>query len=100
MKAQKWRPYKARQLIFKSIYAKRREMSHLVSNKAFLKPSPGVDMLFAPSGFTHPPTSVPPFLLTQNLSPKEMSGSDVMKHKVSQQYIYKVVGQERVKLYT
>ena len=32
----------------------------------------------------HPPTSlVPPFLLTQNLSPKDIARSDIMKLKVS-----------------
>jgi len=40
-------------------------------------------MLFAPFGCTHPPPPVPPFLLTQNLSPKDIAGSDVMKLKVS-----------------
>jgi len=40
-------------------------------------------MLFAPFGCTHPPTPVPPFLLTLNLSPKDIAGSDIMKLKVS-----------------
>ena len=31
----------------------------------------------------HPPLPVPPFLLTQNLSPKDIAGSDIMKLKVS-----------------
>ena len=32
---------------------------------------------------TNPPPPVPPFLLTQNLSPKDIAGSDIMKLKVS-----------------
>ena len=31
-----------------------------------------------------PPPPVPPFVLTQNRSPKEIAGSDIMKLKVSQ----------------
>ena len=40
-------------------------------------------MLFAPFGSTNPPPPVLPFLLTQNLSPKVIAGSDIMKLKVS-----------------
>ena len=39
-------------------------------------------MLFAPFGCTHPPPPVPPFLFTQNLSPKDIAGSEI---KVSSQ---------------
>ena len=42
-----------------------------------------VAMLFAPFGCTHPPPPVPPLLLTQNLSPKDIAGCDIMKLKVS-----------------
>jgi len=41
-------------------------------------------MLFAPFGCTYRPPPVRPFLLTQNLSPKDISRSDIMKLKVSQ----------------
>ena len=58
----KWRPYKVRSLV---------------------QTSPDAAMLFAPFGCTHPPPPVPPFLLTQNLSPKDIAGSDIMKLKVS-----------------
>jgi len=40
-------------------------------------------MLFSPFGYTYPPPPVPPFLLAQNLSPKDIAGSDIMKLKVS-----------------
>ena len=43
-----------------------------VPTKLLLKTSPDAAMLFAPFGCTHPPPLVPPFLLTQNLSPKDM----------------------------
>ena len=54
-----------------------------VPTKSLLKTSPDAAMLFAPFGCTHPPPPVPPFLLTQNLSPKDIAGSDIMKLKVS-----------------
>ena len=50
-----------------------------VPTKSLLKTSPDVAMLFAPFGCTHPPPPVPPFLLMQNLSPKDIAGSDIMK---------------------
>jgi len=54
-----------------------------VPTKSLLKTSPDAAMLFAPFGGTHPPPPVPPFLLTQNLSPKSIARSDIMKLKVS-----------------
>ena len=54
-----------------------------VPTKSFLRTSPDATMLFAPFGCTHSPPPVPPFLLTQNLSPKDIAGSDIMKLKVS-----------------
>ena len=54
-----------------------------VPTKSLLKMSPDATMLFAPFGHTHPPPHVAPFLLTQNLSPKDITGSDIMKLKVS-----------------
>ena len=51
--------------------------------KSLLKMSPDTAMLFAPFGCTHPPPPVPPYLLTQNLSPKDIAQNDIMKLKVS-----------------
>ena len=59
------------------------EMALPVLTKTFLSRSPDTAMLFAPSGCTHPPPPVPPFLLSQNLSPKDIAGCDIMKLKVS-----------------
>ena len=59
------------------------EMALPVPTKTFLSRSPDTAMLFAPSGCTHPPPPVPPFLLSQNLSPKDIAGCDIMKLKVS-----------------
>ena len=53
-----------------------------VPTKSLLKMSPDTAMLFAHFGCTHQPPPVPPFLLTQNLSPKDIAGSDIMKLKV------------------
>ena len=54
-------------------------MDLTVPTKSLLKTSPDTAMLFAPFGWTHPPPRVPPFLLTPNLSPKVIAGSDIMK---------------------
>jgi len=54
-----------------------------VPAKLFLEMSPDTAMPFAPFGCTHPHPSIPPLLLKQNLSPKDIAGSDIMKLKVS-----------------
>ena len=54
-----------------------------VPTKSLLKTSPDMAMLFAPFRCTHLPPPVPLFLLKQNLSPKDIAGSDIMKLKVS-----------------
>ena len=54
-----------------------------VPTKSLLKTSPDGPMLFAPFRCTPPPLPVPPFLLTQNLSPKDIARSDITKLKVS-----------------
>ena len=58
------------------------EMALPVPTKTFLPRSPDTAMLFAPSRCTHPPPPVPPFLLSQKLSPKDIAGSHMMKLKV------------------
>ena len=73
-----------RSLVSNSIYAKKDiEMALPVPTKSLLRTSPDAAMLFAPFWCTHPPPPVPPFLLTQNLSPKDTAGSYIMKLKVS-----------------
>jgi len=62
---------------------KRMEMALPVPTMSLLNTSPEAAMLLAPFGCTHPPPPVPPFLLMQNLSPKDIAGSDIMKLKVS-----------------
>ena len=47
------------------------------ATKLFLETSPDTAMLFAPFGCTDPPYPIPPFLLTQNLSLKDIAGSDI-----------------------
>jgi len=69
-----------RSLVSNSIYAKKDRNNN---NKSLLKMSPDTAMLFAPFGCTHPPPRVLPFLLTQNLSLKDIAGSDIIKLKVS-----------------
>ena len=59
------------------------EMALPVPTKSFPKRIPEMPMLSTPFGCTHPPPPVLPFLLMQNLSPKDMAGSDIIKLKVS-----------------
>ena len=59
------------------------DMALPVPTKTFLSRSPDTAVLFAPSECTHPPPPVPPFLLSQNLYPKDIAGCDIMKLKVS-----------------
>ena len=71
-----------RSLVSNSIYAKRDRNGPQVPTKSLLKTSQDTVMLFAHFGCNHPPSPVPPFLFTQNLSPKDIAGSDIMKRKV------------------
>ena len=59
------------------------EMAFPVPTKSFLQTSPDTAMLFAPFWCTHPPPPILPFLLKQNLSPKDIARSDIMKLEVS-----------------
>jgi len=79
----KWRPYKVRLLVSNSIYAKKDRngppSANQVASKDKCRCSHAVCTLQV-----HPPTPpVPPFLLTQNLSTKDIAGSDIVKLKVS-----------------
>ena len=78
----KWRPYKLRILVFIS---KRTEMALPVPTKSWLQPRQDVAMLFAPFRYTHPPPLVPPFLLKQNLSPKNIAGSVIISDEGTMQ---------------
>jgi len=60
---------------------RRREMAHPVPTEAYLQPSPEAAMLFAPFRCTHVPPPVPPFLLAQNLSLKDIATSDITSSK-------------------
>ena len=55
----------------------RREKAHPVPTKVFLKLSLDMTMLFPSFRCTHPPP-VLLFLLTQNLTPKDIAGSDII----------------------
>ena len=61
---------------------KRIEMALPVPTKSLLKTNPDAAMLFAPFRCTHPPPPVLPFLLKQNLSLKDIAGSEIRKLKV------------------
>ena len=73
---------KVRLLVSNSM-PKRTEMALPVPTMSFLQLSPDAAMLFAPFGCSHPPPPILPFLLKQNLSPKEIARNDIMKLKVS-----------------
>jgi len=61
----------------------RREMAYPGPTKAFLQLSPEVG-LFVAFGCTHCPSPVLPFLLKQNLSPKDIAGSEITSTKSSE----------------
>ena len=52
-------------------------MAHPVLTKGFLQLSPEAAMLPGLSAETRPPPPVTPFLMAQNLSPKDIAGNDV-----------------------
>ena len=64
----------ARRLFSKPIHAKE---GHPVPTKGFLQLTPEAAMLPGPSIETRPPPPVPPFLLVQNPSPKDIARSDI-----------------------
>jgi len=72
-----------RSLVSNSIYAKKDSNGPPSANQVASKDEPDTAMLLAPFGCTHPPPPVPPFLFMQNLSPKDIARSDIMKQKVS-----------------
>jgi len=52
-------------------------MAHPGMTKGFLQLSPEAAMLPGPRVETRPPPPVPPFLLAQSVSPKDIAGSDI-----------------------
>jgi len=66
---------------------RRKEMANPVLTKSFLQLSPEAAMLPGPRVETRPPPSVPPFLLAQNLNPKDIAevtsqGETCMMHNI------------------
>ena len=78
----KTRPYKVRSLVSNFIYTKKDRNGPLSANQAVSTAELRCG-LFAPFGCTYPPLPILPFLLKQNLSPKDFAGSDITKLKVS-----------------
>ena len=58
-------------------------MAHPAPTKGFSRLSPKAAMLPRLSAETHPPPPVPPSLLAQSLSPKDIAGSLTSLMKVS-----------------
>ena len=69
-----------------------REVAYLAPTKGFPQPSPDMATTFVPFGYTLPPLPIPPFLLTQNLSPNDIARYDIMNQKVSQRIYVSLVG--------
>ena len=67
---------------FLSPFVHRREMVHPGLTKGFLQLSPEAAMLPGPRVESRPPLPVPPFLLVQNLSPKDIARSDITSWKL------------------
>ena len=67
---------------------RRREMAHPGLTKGFLQLSPEAAMLLRPRVETRLPPPVPPFLLAQNLSPKDIAGSNITSRKLYDAHYY------------
>ena len=72
-----------RSLVSNSIYAKKDRNGRHSANQVASKYELRRDHAVCTLRVRHPPPPVPLFLLTQNLSPKDIVGSDIMKPKVS-----------------
>jgi len=74
----KWRPHKARRLLYKPSYVKKERNGSPSANQrlstAMPRSSHAVSPLWVP-----PP--VAPFLLAQNVSPKNVTGNDITSSK-------------------
>ena len=75
----KWRPYKVRLLVSNSIYAINDRNGLPSANQVASKDEPRRGHSVC-TFWVHPPISLCP-AFTQNLSPKDISGSDIMKLK-------------------
>ena len=58
-----------------------KQMAHLALTKAFLQAAGTAAMHCQPEQCTHPPPPVPPFLVAQNLSSKQIAPTDNMRPK-------------------
>jgi len=67
----------ARRPFSKPVRAQEERNAHPGLTKGFLQLSPEAAMLSGPRVKTRPPPPVPPFLLAQNLSPKDIARSDI-----------------------
>ena len=87
----------ARRLFSKPVRAKEERMAHPVLTKGFLQLSPEAALLPGPRVEICPPPPVPPFLLAQNLSPKDIAGSDITSLKLYDVYmrLSRIIGYSR-----
>ena len=72
-----------RSLVSNSIYAEKDRNGPPSANQVASKDEPRRGHAVCTLRVTHPPPPVPPILLTQNLSLKDIARSDIMKLKVS-----------------
>ena len=63
------------------VCARMQQMAYPALTKAFLQADPTAAMHCHPEWCTHPPPPVPPFLLAQNLSSKQIAPTDNMRSK-------------------
>ena len=63
-------------------------MAKLVPTKAFLQPAKAAAMCTAPHAETRPPPPIPPFLLAQNISSKQIVPTDNMRPKLHDKYTH------------
>jgi len=66
------------------------EIEKLPPTEGFLQPNPDTAMLFSPFGCIYQPTPCPNLLLTLNLSPKDIAGSDITNIIESVDSMYRI----------
>ena len=69
-------PMKAEKRFLHPFFAKKREMDQPVLTKAFLQPAKTATVCATYYDYTHPSPSIPPFLLAQILSSKQIAPTD------------------------
>ena len=78
LQIQKWCPYKARGVVPEPVCANKARNGPATADQGSSLASQGSCHVHGTPGWTHPPPPIPPFLLVQNLSSKQIAPTDNM----------------------